>query len=175
MYMSISEILNKDPKKMNDLMIEFNIEPFTSTERLFLQEYIDVMTPIALNNLQKTDCHYGILLPTIFATMSRLESYMDNESLKYCQPLAASLLDGINSRFAHIIDFNSETAIPAIISTCTHPHFKLGWLGKHKTASNKEKIKSILLNAAEEVNVHGKPNSSNINEKTEISTRQSKR
>lgn len=150
---SIVEILKKDPKKLNDLMIEFGIEPFTSTERLFLNEFADAMAPIAaaLNNLQKSNCHYGILLPTLFATISQLENHIQSEKFKYCTPLVIVLLDGLISRFANIIDFSSQTAIPALISTCTHPYFKLGWLGKHKTAKNVDEITTILLKAAKEV------------------------
>lgn len=122
MYMSIVEILPKDSTNLKDLMIEFEIEPFTCTERLCLQEYADIMSLIAaaLNNLQKTNCHYGIMLPTLFATISRLDSLITSEETKYCAPLASVLLQGIMSRFGNILDFNSHTAIPAILSTCTH-------------------------------------------------------
>lgn len=47
MFMAINEILSKDKNKLDTLMLEFDIESLTCFERQFLQEYVDVMSPIA--------------------------------------------------------------------------------------------------------------------------------
>lgn len=151
--MSIKEVLSKNKDKLDELMIKFNIPVFLESERVFLQEYVDVLEPItsALNNLQKTNCHFGILLPTLFTAQRELSSFSTDRNIKFCKPLAQAALNGLNTRFSNLMDFESKQAIPALIATCTHPYFKLRWLRNMKTPENIEFIKGILLEAAKEV------------------------
>lgn len=119
LYRSIVQILSKEKDCLENLMLEFNITPFTCLERQFLEEYTDVLSTIAaaLDNLQKTNCHYGILLPTLYSTRAQLEEHAKNKNNKYCVPLANALLKGLDCRFGHILDFNSISAESGIIGT----------------------------------------------------------
>lgn len=138
--MSIREVLSKNKDKLDEFMIKFNIPVFLESERVFLQEYVDMLEPItsALNNLQKTNCHFGILLPTLFTAQRELSSFSTDRNIKFCKPLAQAALNGLNTRFSNLIDFRSKQAIPALIATCTHPYFKLRWLRNMKTPENIE-------------------------------------
>lgn len=155
LYRSIVQILTKDKDSLENLMLELEITPFTCIERQFLEEYTDVMSSIAaaLDNLQKTNCHYGILLPTLYATKAQLKDHIKNKKIKHCVPLANALLNGVHSRFGNLFDFNSTSAETGIIATCTHPHFKLGWLGPDKSDHNINIIKRILLKTANQIHV----------------------
>lgn len=122
-----------------------------------------------MDNLQRSNCHYGIFLPTLYATIASLKYHKQNKDLKYCAPLATSLLDGLCSRFAHILDFNSTSAKSAIIGTCTHLHFKQGWLGQNKSNANIEIIKNILLAAADKAKIPPKNDDRNKPKEAEAS------
>lgn len=148
---SVKEIIEKDPKLLDNLMTEFKITNFESAERLFLTEWVQILTPImsALRNLEKTNCHFGTLLPTLFTVKNRLNEFLINDDIKFCKPLARAALIGLVKRFV-AMDFGSKEAVPALLATCTHPHFKLRWLGARNTAENVEFIKQCLLKAAGE-------------------------
>lgn len=153
---SVAEIIRKDPSSMDSLMTELGIPTFTLTERQFLKEWVDVLTPIttALVNLEGSNCHFGALLPTLFTVKSRLNAFIVNEGLKYCKPLTQALLNGLQNRFA-FMDLNSKEAVPALIATCTHPYFKLRWLGHRKTPEMIDLITKYLLKATEEFRPNG--------------------
>lgn len=56
---------------------------------------------------------------------------------------------GLKKRFL-VMDFGTREAVPSLLATCTHPHFKLRWLGARNTAENVEFIRQCLLKAAGE-------------------------
>lgn len=149
------EIISKEPSKIDNLMTEFGIPIFTLTERQFLKEWVDVIKPItsALRNLEGSKCHFGALLPTLFTVKSRLNAFIESNDVKYCKALARALLNGLHSRFA-MIDLTSKEAVPALIATCTHPHFKLRWLADQKSPQMFELITKHLFKAAEEFRLH---------------------
>lgn len=150
---AVSEVLSKNPEQMDALMVKLDIPSFTTQDRQFLSEYIKVLTPItsALNNLQKTDCFYGIFLPTLFTIKRALIAFQFDTTIKYCKPLAVAALAGLEKRFANVLDFKSKYSVPALIATCSHPFFKFRWLREVKTPENIEYLKRILLKAAEEI------------------------
>lgn len=162
---AVSEVLSKDPERMDALMLELGIPLFTAQDRQFLDEYIKVLTPItsALNNLQKTECFYGILVPTLFTIKRALVQYHFDTTIEYCKPLAAAALAGLEKRFANILDFKSKYSVPALIATCSHPFFKVRWLREMKTPENLEYLKRILLKAAEEIDSKCNDNDSDDN------------
>lgn len=147
----VSEIIEKESKLVDDVMTEFGIPTFTPTEKVFLKEWVQVLTPVtsALLNLEKTNCHYGILLPTLFTVRKRMNVFLSTNEIKYCKPLAQAILMGMRKRFI-VMDFKTKEAVPALIATCTHPHFKLRWLGELKSSDNIEFIRQCLLRAAED-------------------------
>lgn len=132
-------------------MTEFKITSFDPAERLFLKEWVQVLRPVmsALRNLEKTNCHFGTLLPTLFAVNNRLDDFLNSDDIKFCKPLARAALMGLKKRFL-VMDFGTREAVPALLATCTHPHFKLRWLGARNTAENVEFIRQCLLKAAGE-------------------------
>lgn len=148
---AVAEILSKDPLLMDNLMTELGIPTLTIIEKQFLREWVDVLTPIAnaLLNLEGSNCHYGVLLPTLFTVRSRLNAFMGDNNLKYCKPLVQSLLNGIHTRFP-MMNLKSKEAVPALIATCTHPYFKLRWLGDQNNPETIELITKHLLKASEE-------------------------
>lgn len=137
-------------------MAEFGIPIFTLAERQFLKEWVDILTPVtsSLLNLEGSNCHFGALLPTLFAVKSRLNAYIESNNVVYCKPLAQALLNGLHKRFA-MMDLKSKEAVPALIATCTHPHFKLRWLADKKTSEIVDLITKHLLKATEELLAHG--------------------
>lgn len=77
------------------------------------------------------------------------------------------LLNGLQKRFA-MMDLNSKEAVPALIATCTHPYFKLRWLGQQKTTETIDLITRYLLQATEEFRTNDPgcvENDSNLKEK----------
>lgn len=150
-HTSVNQVMTKDPTLLDDLMSKLEIETFTSNEKLFLKEWLQVLTPIttALLNLEKDNCHFGILLPTLFTVRSRLDEFSRGDNIIYCKPLAKALLKGLEKRFV-VMDLRSKEAVPAVIATCTHPHFKLRWLGEQKTVENLDLIRKYLFKAAED-------------------------
>lgn len=150
---SVSEVLSKDPVQLDALMTEFEIPLFSPQERNFLSEYIQVLTPItsALNNLQKTNCYYGILLPTLFTVKRALLGLENDVTIKYCKPLANAALTGLMRRFKNIMDFESKYSVPALIASCTLPYFKFRWLCDEKTLQNMDHIKGLLVKAANDL------------------------
>lgn len=153
---SVKEIISKDPSLMDNLMTELGIPTLTLAERQFLKEWVDVLTPIttALVNLEGSSCHFGALLPTLFTVKSRLNAFIVDKDVKYCKPLAQALLDGLQKRFV-MMDLKSNEAVPALIATCTHPYFKLRWLGDKKTPETIDLITRYLVKATEEFRSNG--------------------
>lgn len=153
---SVGEILSKEPHKLDHLMTVFEIPIFSSVERLFLKEYLNVMTIItsALDNLQKTECYYAILLPTLLGMKRQLKNMSMDANIKYCKPLAKAAFDGLMERFTSVLNFKTKDAIPAVIASVCHPFFKLRWLREEKTEETTELIRTILVKAMGDINVN---------------------
>lgn len=149
---SLLSLMKKDPEKLKSAMIDLNLEPFSSIDIEFLNEYLRVMQPLAclLDHLQKTDCYFGILLPSLFATKQNLADLMSNTNspVKYCKPLIKSILNGIDTRFKSVLDFDSEEGQIAVIAACSHPFFKLKWI---PDCSKINEVKERLLRVAREI------------------------
>lgn len=62
---SLDGLMKKDQDKLKSAMVELNLEPFSSIDSEFLNEYLVVMRNLAnlLDNLQRSNCYFGILLP----------------------------------------------------------------------------------------------------------------
>lgn len=134
------------------MMNRLKIKPFGSEDRTFLEEYCLVLSPIAsaLDNLQGSECPYGIVLPTLFKTESQLQRIQDEHSLKMCQPLLDDVKSEFHRRFGQYMELESKNAEPGLIATVCHPYFKLCWLApEKKTRHLVEKIISIVVGAAD--------------------------
>lgn len=148
---SLVDLMKKDQEKLKSAMIDLKMEPLSSIDIDFLNEYLTVMKPLAglLDHLQQSDCYFGMLLPSLYATKQQLMDLKsdNNNPVKYCKPLIESVLDGIDSRFGNILDFDSEIGQNAVIASCSHPFFKLKWIPDGAII---DKVKERLLRVARE-------------------------
>lgn len=105
---------------------ELGIKRLTVKEKLFISEYVEVMSPLssALDILQG-DHGYGYLLPTLCLIKRKIENMIEgsNHPLLLCEPLAKAILNGVNMRFSNI--FNDDKAKMA---AAVHPKFKTDWV-----------------------------------------------
>lgn len=149
-------------ENLNKLMRELNIPEFTHNDIHFLHEYVAVMKPIAKAiDMLQAECHFAYLLPVVHSTMKTLQNM--NANLKFCQPLVAAVLDGIQKRFGYCYEFDDEQCKPALIATCTHPYFKTRWLtGPLRTNENLKKMRDILILAAASVKTKPKTSKENV-------------
>lgn len=148
----VSELLDKDPGKLSELMTMYKIEPFTSVERSFLCEYRLVMKIIAdaLDNLQ-SNCYYAFVLPTLFKMKKEINDFLVNPQIKMCKPLVEAIRDGFQKRFDRHLDFQSNQSISGLIATVTHPFFKLRRHDEIRTTENIDKIQKFLFKAADAI------------------------
>lgn len=126
-YDAVKSILAKDKEGLQKAMRELKIDPLSSIDREFLEEYRNVFAPIAefLDYCQQDNALFGLLLPGLF---SLKKTYLMMDELKFCTPLVIALVDGIEDRFSQLLDFDSDLCVPALIAACSHPFFKLRWL-----------------------------------------------
>lgn len=108
------------------------------------------MEPIAtaVDNLQSTNSHYAIFLPTLHSVKYSLDD-LRIETLSYCSPLVNCIYDGFQKRFGHFFDLQNEQCVAATIAAVTHPHFKTRWI--HDDYNNRrymDKIREILISKA---------------------------
>lgn len=109
---SLRDLMKKDQENLKNAMIDLNMEPLSSIDIDFLNEYVTVMQPLAglLDNLQRSNCYFGILLPSLHATKQSLMDINSNDEnpVKFCKPLIESILNGIDIRFKNVLDFDSR-------------------------------------------------------------------
>lgn len=89
----------------------------------FLKEYNRVMRPIclALDKLQGEENAYtGILWPTLFMALKKLEELKSNNIVGVCLPLVTVLIEAIQTRFHHVLHSADHQLAMAL-----HPHFRL--------------------------------------------------
>ncbi|XP_035259012.1 uncharacterized protein zgc:161969 [Anguilla anguilla] len=117
---------------------QLGAEPLSAQELLFLQEYADVLQPLAysLDFLQKK-CILGYLLPTLLTLKAKLSEI--RPFLRFCGPLIAALLAGIDARFAALLA-SREAKMAAV----TVPKLRLWWLPQEE----REEVKAMLLEEA---------------------------
>lgn len=99
----------------------------------FIDEYVEVMSPIALalDRLQgeksESMAYMGALIPTLLTVKQKLIELTQSPNLRYCSPMASTLLAGLDRRFGHITNLESS-ANDYIIAAISHPYFKLRWV-----------------------------------------------
>lgn len=130
-------------------MEELDLPKFTDIDLAFMKEFTKVTNSVAnaINYLQ-SNCHFGMLLPTIYGTKCELND-LDSENIEFCGPLIRAIRKGFDDRFNFYFDLDDARTMPAIISTCMHPYFKLRWLPNSPNKDEqKQKIKTILIEIA---------------------------
>lgn len=124
---------------------------FRNVEIEFLTEYATVMEPlaVALDCLQgEKNCYLGYILPTLFQLKQTFNSLTH---LKYCSPLKAAILQGIDDRYINVLDLTHFESKPYILATITIPLFKLKWLSITNQGDVYEACKNVILSEAERV------------------------
>lgn len=135
-------------------MMELGLPPFKTTELDFIQEYIDVLTPIAIaiDRLQgETDIFYGELLPTLLTVETKLQNLKN--SWRYVEPLLNTITAGFQKRFSDLLNLNTNEnhVRDVIIASVSHPYFKLRWITINNEWNHEDKkkmVKEIIVRAA---------------------------
>lgn len=143
---SISCILKHDANKLKEVMVSLRVTKLNVVDFLFIKEFHMVMKPIAMaiDILQGDDNYYGILFPTIYTVLEKLEEF--REGCSYCLPLLLVLINSLKIRFSYLFDFDNVKCVPAIIATCVHPYFKLRWIPHDKkTPETIQHIQRLLI------------------------------
>lgn len=162
LYNGVSNLVNCDSENLNEISDELEISPFTEANINFLKEYAIILEPIAtaIEYLQKNNCYYATLLPMIHSMKDSLIDVKNQGKIQLCQSLLTSILSGVEREFKYLFDFNDERCHPALISTCTHPFFKMRWLkGDLKVHTNQ--ILDLLVRVAKEYDDGMKDKSAN--------------
>lgn len=99
------------------------------------------------------------MMPSLHATKQNLMELMSNNSpVKFCKPLVECILNGIDTRFNDVLNFESEEGQIAVIAACSHPFFKLKWISDPAQIGN---VKDKLLHAAREIQENATASKSN--------------
>ena len=104
---------------------ELKLSKLTLCEWSFLEEYCTVMEPLAisLDKLQnEKTCFLGYIIPTIIALRLKL---LNLTSLVYCRPLSLLIVKSLEKRFPFVFDLEHLKSKAYILSTISHPKFKL--------------------------------------------------
>jgi len=126
--------------KLNCIMDALKLTRLTKHEIEVLDEYVQIMSPIAtaLDKLQgEEDCFLGNLTPTIHQVHKHLLRV--SSCVNHTKQLAAGLSDAVKSRFRHLFSFtcDSESTVYAAAAVC-HPKLKLRWLAEDKRQCMKD-------------------------------------
>ena len=83
---------------------------------------------------------------------------MQSKPLKYCQPLAQAAYNGLQKRFADMLELKNTVEVnEAIIASTCHPFFKLRWIELARSFPPDElstRVKSLLTSAASELSAN---------------------
>lgn len=146
-------------EKVTECFDELKICRLKPIEWKFLEEYVQVMMPLttALDKLQgEKSCYLGYVAPTIIALKHIL---MSKSNLVYCKPLSICIIKSIEKRYHFLFNLNDQKSKPYILSSVSHPKFKLNWVPTQYS----ETCKNIFLSECHEIN-------SNMNIEVELLT-----
>lgn len=147
MYDSLKGLLKKRDS-LPKLMSELKLPTFKEIELEFLDEYCQILEPIAiaLDRLQgERTCFYADLLPTLQKVSSQL-STLHSVNLRHCLPLLNAVTSGFNRRFSDFLQLSPEVNM-AILATITHPYFKMRWLPQALN-SERNRLQTLLVSTA---------------------------
>ena len=101
---------------------------------------------VALDRLQgEHNTYYADLLPTLFSVNNQLAS-LQSVNLRHCVPLLNAVTVGFQRRFSDFLNLAPDVNM-AILSTMTHPYFKLRWLPP-SLSSQRSRLQSLLVSSA---------------------------
>ncbi|XP_060852285.1 uncharacterized protein LOC132930428 isoform X2 [Rhopalosiphum padi] len=131
--------------KINQVLDCYEIQRFTPQEIQLINEYCNVMSPIAdtLDFLQGEECMYmGYLLPSLYALEKKLKKF-ENGKLIYCEQLLQTIIGSIKKRFEYIWKKKE-----LILASCLIPKFKLIWLNRYDQYLAEANLKALFDSTA---------------------------
>ena len=141
-YDALNRLLEPRVKdKLPQIMDVLKISRFNPIEIEILEEYVQVMGPVAtaLDKLQGEEhCYLGLLMPTVQQVHRKLLEMMSK--VTHSKPLVKGLVESINRRFSYLFEYNRSSLIYAV-SAVAHPNFKLRWV----PADKKEWVKEAFI------------------------------
>ena len=125
-------------------MTHLKLQSFTDADVGFLKEYAHVMSIAAkaLDKMQEGQAYLGCLLPTVAATIMKLDD-AKSQRLTFCMPLVDAVLSGTTNRFGALLD-----DLDCQLAAAFHPKFRLIWLNKYNQ-SHVPRVKKAMENAVE--------------------------
>lgn len=163
-FLQIERILKIDTVKLKAACTIVSISVLDSEDYEFLNEYINVIRPIAeaLKVLEGNRHTFGSYLPTLFGLKFKL-GVLEKTRFKFCKPLIQNIVDGFDTRYSEIMDINRPKSIPLYLAMVSNPSFKLNYLPRNTPMHILKKIQNMLLKAAEELFTEKTTNSSEEN------------
>ncbi|XP_067321177.1 uncharacterized protein [Anolis sagrei] len=142
----LNRLLSTVPLKVDAVMDMCFLARVTADERLVLQEYTEVMGPLALSLdiLQRENGMFmGYLLPTLYSLERKLQE-LENKPVPYvyCLPLLRGVREALRKRFSGIWEDNE-----LLLAACLHPRFKTDWLDSAQTTQLNRSTMEALLKA----------------------------
>ncbi|XP_042306337.1 uncharacterized protein LOC121921817 [Sceloporus undulatus] len=142
----LNELLSTVPLKVDAIMDQCSLARFTPAESLVVQEYTEIMWPLAqsLDILQRENGMFmGYLLPTLYNLDRKLQG-LENKPVRYtyCLPLLKGVREALRKRFAGIWEDKK-----LLLAACLHPRFKVDWLESAQTAQINRYMMEALVKA----------------------------
>ena len=134
--------------KLADVCDALQKSRLTSCDIEILEEHMKIMEPVAvaLDILQGEEkCYFGAIYPTIKSLKRKLKKLKD--LAKVSQPLVHALSAGFEKRFSTILDDIVLLARDYVITTASHPIFKLKWFPDNQ----KDVAVELLVSEAKKV------------------------
>nr|XP_016847341.1 PREDICTED: uncharacterized protein LOC100567772 isoform X2 [Anolis carolinensis]XP_016847342.1 PREDICTED: uncharacterized protein LOC100567772 isoform X2 [Anolis carolinensis]XP_016847343.1 PREDICTED: uncharacterized protein LOC100567772 isoform X2 [Anolis carolinensis]XP_016847345.1 PREDICTED: uncharacterized protein LOC100567772 isoform X2 [Anolis carolinensis]XP_016847346.1 PREDICTED: uncharacterized protein LOC100567772 isoform X2 [Anolis carolinensis]XP_016847347.1 PREDICTED: uncharact len=142
----LNMLLSTMPLKVDAVMDMCSLARITADERLVLQEYTEIMGPLALSLdiLQRENGMFmGYLLPTLYSLERKLQELESKPvPYMYCLPLLTGIREALRKRFAGIWEDKE-----LILAACLHPRFKTDWVDSAQTAQINRSTMEALLKA----------------------------
>lgn len=127
LFFAVKKVLvNED--KLVSAFYDLKINKLKSSEWKFIEKYCLVMEPLAtsLNKLQdEKSCYLGYVAPTIISLRLKLIQFTH---LIYCKPLSFLIINSLENRFHYLFDLECSKSKVFILSSITHPKFKISWV-----------------------------------------------
>ncbi|XP_042306290.1 uncharacterized protein LOC121921802 [Sceloporus undulatus] len=150
--MQLNKLLCTVPLKVDAIMDRCSLARITDDECLVLQEYTEIMGPLALSLdiLQRENGMFmGYLLPTLHSLDRKLQG-LENKPVPYthCLPLLRGVREALRKRFAGIWEDKE-----LLLAACLHPRFKVDWLDSAQTERSAAEalLKAELKGAVTEI------------------------
>ena len=130
-------MMSKRPSEMAALCSYVQVRPITEDEKRFLEEFIQVMKPLAMSlDVIQGNVSVGYLIPTLRFIIDEWKTMSD---LQFTNGLVSTLSAAVQRRF-HFELKDSTYKIAAAL----HPRFKLTWLEPDELAQIQELIRTAL-------------------------------